>query len=68
MNKAVIAFERCKECHYCMRFCPKKLIKPGDKLNKSGYYVPVIDTEGCTGCATCARICPEGAITVERGE
>ena len=64
-NLVKIDFDRCKECHYCVKFCPKKIIAAGDKINKQGYYTPVIENmEECIGCATCAKVCPEGAIEV----
>ena len=43
MNLVKIDFDRCKECHYCVKFCPKKIIAAGDKINKQGYYTPVIE-------------------------
>ena len=65
MNLVKIDFDRCKECHYCVKFCPEKIIAAGDKINKRGYYTPVIENmEECIGCATCAKVCPEGAIEV----
>lgn len=50
MNLVKIDFDRCKECHYCVKFCPKKIIAAGDKINKQGYYTPVIENmEECIG-------------------
>lgn len=65
MNETKIEFNRCKECLYCMTFCPKKVFEPGDELNGNGYYTPkVARQESCVACAICARSCPEGAISI----
>ena len=69
MNQVTIDFDRCKECLYCVSFCPKKVLAAGDKINRQGYYTPVTAApEACIACAVCARVCPEGAITVLRDE
>lgn len=65
MNLVKIDFQRCKECLYCVEFCPKNILKKGDKLNNKGYYsCEVVDIENCTACGICARVCPEAAIEV----
>lgn len=63
MNIVQIDFEKCKECGYCIHWCPKKVLSKGTKYNKRGYYPPVAG-EGCIGCGTCARVCPAVAIEV----
>lgn len=63
MNKVVIDFERCKECGYCIKFCSKQVLSKGTKVNKHGYYPPVVG-ENCIACGTCSLMCPDTAISV----
>lgn len=69
MNKVTINEEICKECGYCIHFCPKKtILTKKDAVNKKGYY-PITATGivDCIACGICATVCPEGAIRVEKG-
>lgn len=68
MNRITISEEICKECEYCMRFCPKKtILKKREYVNKKGYYAAVAaDMADCIACGICATVCPEGAIKVEK--
>jgi 2-oxoglutarate ferredoxin oxidoreductase subunit delta len=60
-----IAFQRCKECGYCIEFCPQGVLIKGRKLNSNGYYPPVItNIDKCLACGTCARVCPDAAISI----
>lgn len=68
MNQVKIDFDRCKECGYCVHFCPKKALAIGKRINKKGYYPPVHTPELCVACGTCARVCPEAALEVYRDE
>jgi 2-oxoglutarate ferredoxin oxidoreductase subunit delta len=53
----------CKGCEICIEFCPLDLFSASQKLNKKGYYLPVIqDADKCTGCRLCELLCPELAI------
>lgn len=64
MNEVRINTERCKECGYCIRYCPKGCLKKGETINKRGYYAPVYEAEGCIGCGICALVCPDTVLTV----
>lgn len=67
MAKIEIIAARCKSCGYCVKFCPKQLLRIGTSVNEKGYeYAEIVDFDACTGCATCARMCPDGAIEVYR--
>ncbi len=67
----VFARERCKGCGLCIRFCPKGIIVPDDRINTSGFHpATVVEIDKCTACAICAMMCPDLVIQVwkETGE
>lgn len=66
MNLVRIDNEKCKECGYCINFCPKKVVLgKNTDINKKGYYpATVISMKDCIACGTCAKVCPEAAIEV----
>lgn len=71
-GKVHIIEERCKECGFCIEFCPQEVLKESDKINEKGYHPPELDEnpseKECVACGFCERICPEFAIWVEEKE
>ena len=65
MKKVEVSKEICKACLFCIRVCPKKILKQGEDLNKKGHrYVITDNPENCISCRQCADICPDAAITL----
>ena len=65
MAKITIDKEKCKGCQLCAVFCPKKIIKMDEQLNKRGVHpAGVVDNDRCTGCGFCAIMCPDVCIEV----
>ena len=55
----------CKDCGYCIQFCPRHILEMRKERSQKGFFYPVnIDADKCTSCAICALMCPEGAIEV----
>lgn len=61
--------ERCKECEWCMQFCPEEILEKSDVINKKGYHPPKLKDgasfDDCAECHFCELICPEFAIYVK---
>jgi 2-oxoglutarate ferredoxin oxidoreductase subunit delta len=66
MARIIINEDYCKGCALCTSFCPQKVIRTSNSINKKGYHpVEFCDPDGkCTGCTLCALMCPEAAIVV----
>ena len=53
----------CKDCGYCIKFCPKHVLEKSGERNRRGFFYPVPTApENCISCGICALMCPEGAI------
>ncbi|HEY55986.1 MAG TPA: 4Fe-4S binding protein [Dehalococcoidia bacterium] len=64
-KEVIIIPERCKECGFCIEFCPKHLILASAEINSKGYHpVYISDISQCTRCDICGMICPDFAISV----
>lgn len=69
MNLVKIDTDKCKECLYCINFCPAKVMEIGEKLNSHGYYTAEFkNAEKCVACGICATVCPEAAVSVYKDE
>lgn len=60
---------RCKECRFCVDFCPLHVFVLSPDTNAKGYHYPIVaegKEEACIHCEFCSLICPEYAVfTVE---
>ena len=57
--------ERCKECSYCVTYCPAGVLEYSKSTNSKGYHFPVVVAgreSACVLCKFCDLICPEFAI------
>jgi ferredoxin len=63
--------ERCKQCNFCINYCPTKVLEYSTEINAKGYHFPVV-AEGkeraCVHCRFCDLICPELAIYTTEAE
>ena len=57
--------ERCKECNFCINYCPTQVLEYSEEINAKGYHYPVVakgKESSCVHCKFCDLICPELAI------
>ena len=64
MAKLELRQERCKSCEFCINACPKKALKMGDVMNKSGYNFVEVDHSKCIQCGICYTVCPDGVFQI----
>lgn len=67
-GKVHIIDVRCKECGFCIEFCPKDVLEKSDKYNRKGYSVVRVvkgREDMCVACKHCEDICPEFALWIE---
>ncbi len=61
----IVDEELCKGCKICSEFCPTDVLDISTRLNKQGYYPPlVVKAKECHGCRLCELLCPEFAIFI----
>lgn len=64
--KIYIIKERCKECNWCIDYCPEDILTKSDDINEKGYHPPKLKPDksfiNCSSCGFCELICPEFAI------
>lgn len=57
--------ERCKECDFCITYCPADVLVYSEATNLKGYRFPEVaqgKESACILCGFCDVICPELAI------
>ncbi|MEM0089756.1 MAG: 4Fe-4S binding protein [Nitrososphaerota archaeon] len=60
--------DRCKECMYCIEFCPHSVLEKSDRINYKGFHYPRVKPgkeDSCVACGICELICPDFAIFVK---
>ena len=64
-KEVIILAERCKECGFCIEFCPQHVLYESTEINSKGYHpIYLSDSDKCTKCDICGMICPDFAISV----
>ncbi|MFQ5998331.1 MAG: ferredoxin family protein [Candidatus Bathyarchaeia archaeon] len=59
--------ERCKECDFCVEYCPEDVLEISEAFNAKGYRYPRVRAgkeTACVNCGMCTWICPEFAIFI----
>ena len=60
-----VIVERCKECGFCIEFCPQHVLCKSTQTNSKGYHIVCMDNSNkCTGCNICSMVCPDFALNV----
>ena len=70
VGQVYIIPERCKDCLFCIDFCPRDVLQKSPSMNAKGYHYPMVASgkeDECIHCQFCTIVCPEFAIyTTER--
>ncbi|MHA2504369.1 MAG: 4Fe-4S dicluster domain-containing protein [Candidatus Kariarchaeaceae archaeon] len=64
-GEVFIVKDRCKECTYCVEYCPTEVLFMSDQINIKGYKIPHIvegKEDSCVLCGMCSTVCPDFAI------
>ena len=71
VGRVHVIAERCKQCNFCITYCPTQVLEYSREINAKGYHFPVVASgkeRSCVNCRFCDLICPELAIfTSETG-
>lgn len=64
-GRVVVLAERCKDCSFCIDFCPNGVLTRSPEMNERGYHFPMVapgKEDDCVHCQFCTLVCPEYAI------
>lgn len=65
VGRVHVIAERCKQCDFCISYCPTNVLEYSEEINAKGYHFPVVASgkeNDCVHCRFCDLICPELAI------
>ena len=65
VGRVHVIAERCKQCDFCITYCPTDVLEYSEDINAKGYHYPVVANgkeRACVLCRFCDLICPELAI------
>lgn len=57
MIKDILKKRLCCGCGTCAGICPSSATEM--KINKRGFYSPLVDEEKCNNCGMCNKVCPQ---------
>ncbi len=67
LGRVHVIAERCKQCNFCIDYCPTDVLTYSDEINAKGYHYPIVaqgKESACVDCRFCDLICPELAIYI----
>lgn len=65
VGRVHVIAERCKQCDFCITYCPTDVLEYSKEINAKGYHYPIVadgKESACVHCRFCDLICPELAI------